>query len=102
MYHIIKTPRPVITMDVFMGIPAGEIFAIGIAKNDVTGLNMTTDGKPLLWIAKKGVAGDWCVYTHYASYDIDFIRTNGDKVFDRNNIDRILKIDDKVWERYRM
>lgn len=94
--------KPIVTVNLFALVPAGKIFATGIAPDSPEGLNMTGGGRMLAWIAKKGEANDWCVYTHYSSHDIDFLSMQGDKVHDRKNIDNILLIDDYVWEKYRL
>lgn len=92
-----------ITLDMFNQIPAGDVFASGIAENNEQGLFMTTSdaGNLLLWVAKKGYANDWTMYCHWLGKGHDFVLNNGDKVFDRNNRDRVLKTDDEVNKLFR-
>lgn len=96
-----KLIKPIITVEIFDQIPNDEIFATGITTDGPEGLNMIRSGRELTWIAKKGIANDWCVYTHFSSNSIAMISMEGDKVRDRNNIDNILEINDELWERYR-
>ena len=78
-----------------------DILATGIILDNSTGLNMTTSGKPLRWVAVHGAIGDWCVYTHWEHNSMNFIKMSGDKVISRQNIDNILDINDEVWKSYR-
>jgi len=80
---------------------AGLVLVTGTATDDETGINMTGSGKDLHWLVKIGHAYDWCVYCHWATHDFNFIASQGDKVHGKQNIDKILDIDDEVWARYR-
>jgi hypothetical protein len=82
-------------------INSDKILALGYAKDNLEGLHMTGSGKELHWILKIGTAHDWCVYCHWSDKSTQYVLSNGDKVFDRNNINNILDITDEVWARYR-
>lgn len=90
-----------ITDEKFEKVKPDTIFALGITTDDQYGLNMTGSGKELKWVAVKGYANDWCIYTHWNEKDWDFVRTQGDKVCDKLNIRRVLDISDKLMEKYR-
>ena len=81
---------------------AHATLALGLALDNPEGLHMARTGGELVWVAVQGEIGDWCVYTHFSSHDIEFIKSQGDKVVDRRNIDNILDITDEVWARYRL
>jgi len=90
-----------ITDKQFENIKDGAVFAMGETTDDQYGLNMTGSSKNLKWVAVKGWANDWCVYTHWAENNWEFIAEQGDKVMDKLNIRRVLDISDQLMWRYR-
>lgn len=58
----------------------------------------------LTFVCKKGgrpMDGDWAIYCHHSYNDIDFIKSNGDKVTSPDEIKSICPCDDEVFRRYR-
>lgn len=60
-------------------------------------------GRKLLWIAKKGMANDWCIYFgRWANINnIETIKSNGDKVRDEKNIQKLITCSPEVLRAYR-
>ena len=78
-----------------------SVFARGEIVDSPDGINMSNSGKMLKWVAVRGVIHDWTIYCHFASKDYDWIRSQGDKVGDPNNIKRLVPCDDEAFEMYR-
>lgn len=90
-----------ISLEEFTAFLYGDIFAVGILTDDDKGINMTGSGQKLKWIAVKGGFDDWCIYCHWASYSIDYIRSNGDKVTFREHILKCVECEEEMFRRYR-
>jgi hypothetical protein len=96
-----------LTLELFKQIPNGDVFAMGVLPDSPDGINMSGSGKLLRWIAKKGDSGlDWAIYCHWKTkiswdYEMEFIRTSGDKVHDTQNILACVNCDTKVLDLYR-
>lgn len=75
-----------------LGIPSGSIFDQGVIPNSPEGIYMTDSniGRNLLWVAKKGYADDWCIYTHWEDNGIGFVLIQGDKVSSKQNIQKLV------------
>ena len=91
----------ILTYEKFRELAPGAVFAKGILPDNSTGLNMTGSGNMLKWVAVKGWAQDWCVYTHWADNDFEFIESSGDKVESEDNIQNAVPCDEEVMNRYR-
>ena len=91
------------TMEEFEKIPAGKIFLTGELPNRAGGLFMggKTQGELLTWVARKGYAGNWCIYCAPVYYSVGDIAVNGKKVFFENHIRMCVPCDDEVFSRYR-
>ena len=85
----------------FLKFPDDEIFATGVLSDNQEGINMTGSGKGLRWVAVKGYARDWCVYTHWETNPIEFVREQGDKVILKSNILRCIICDEEMFNHYR-
>ncbi len=94
-----------LTLELFKQIPDGDVFAMGILPDSLEGINMSGSGKLLRWIAKKGYANDWAIYCsfHDTPYEhsMEFIKAEGDKVHDTQNILACVNCDTKVLDLYR-
>ena len=91
-----------ITTETIINAQRGDIIATGIVANAPEGLFMTNSGGNLRYVAVVGGANDWCVYCHWSHHDVQFIKSQGDKVISRNNLSNILNFDDAVWGMYRL
>ena len=92
-----------LTFDNFKKIPAGIVFASGRLKNEPEGLYMTDTrkGDELRWLAKKGYAQDWCIYTFWSEVADAKILSNGDKVISIEHINLCVPCDEKTFGAYR-
>ena len=77
------------------------IFATGTAFDNASGINMTNSGKVLRWVAVRGGFHDWCIYCHYADKSEYEVKSNGDKVFNKDIIRRLVPCDDEAFGYYR-
>lgn len=85
----------------FNEIEAGAVMKTGTISNNPEGCNMSNSGELLRYVAKKGQAGDWCVYIQRAEWGVEAIKSNGDKVTGKENILHCIDVDDEVFTRYR-
>lgn len=90
-----------LTLQQLKEMPAGNIFATGIAIDDEDGLFMANTGRELRWVAVRGGIYDWAIYCHLADKGEDWIKRQGDKVCDERNIKRLVKCDDEAFKMYR-
>jgi len=90
-----------LTIEKFLEIPAGEIFAEGVLPNSPEGLFITQGGGLLRWVAIKGYAQDWAVYCHWEHFSKDYVAKSGDKVTSKHHVLRCVPCDEEVWKCYR-
>ena len=62
---------------------------------------MTNSNKRLRWIAVRGGMHDWAIYCHLAFHDVEWIRSQGDKVYMKHHIRHLVKCDDEAFAMYR-
>jgi hypothetical protein len=92
------------TMRELETVVPGEIFAKGELPNSPEGIYMTDGnlGRTLRWLAVKGHGyDDWAIYCGWADTSWGEIRSNGDKVAGKDNIQKCVPCDDDVFKRYR-
>ena len=85
----------------FLDLPKDKPFARGMCLDNPDGLNMTNSNNLLRWVAIKGWDNDWCIYTHFAENDWDFIQRSGDKVCGKENILKLVPCDSDMFAAYR-
>jgi len=91
-----------LTLNILDNAQPGIILATGVTIDNPDGLHISGSGKELRWVLKLGGINDWCIYTHWATNSIEYVRDHGDKVTQKSNILNIIDIDDeKVWKRMR-
>jgi len=92
-----------VTKEEFDKISPGKIFLTGKLPNMVGGLFMggKTLGGLLRWVAKKGYAGDWCIYCDKCNWSKKKIVSQGDRVTFENHIRMCVTCDDEVFNAYR-
>jgi len=90
------------TIEDFNKIPPETIFACGIAINSPTGIYMTSSrlNEPLEWIAKKGYCNDWAIYCGFKEDNID-IENDGNKICNKEHINKLVNCDKEMFNRYR-
>jgi hypothetical protein len=91
----------ILTLDKFLKLERGKVFASGIVKDDNSGINMTNTGNDLRWIAKAGGGNDWAIYIHWAFRNEEWITKHGDKVTFESHIRKLIPCDIEVFNLYR-
>lgn len=91
------------TLEEFNVIEAGSVFAKGETTNSPEGVYMTNSnlGASLRWVAKKGYGNDWCIYIYWNYTSWEFVETNGDKVTNSANIQKLVPCTPEVESKYR-
>ena len=90
-----------LNMKSFFDIAPGKVFARGEIIDSPEGLHMERTGRMLKWVAVKGYVNDWCVYTHFAKNNWDFIKKSGNKVTGKENIQKVVPCEEDVFDCYR-
>jgi len=102
-----------LTLEQFNEIPDGEVFADGIIKNNPEGFFVTRENldRDILWIAQKGFGEDFTIYYGWAEpqegdpegvpVGMSMIITNGDKMYNKEIIRKVLPMEDEVFSKYR-
>ena len=90
-----------LNMKSFSKIDYGKVFAKGEIIDNDEGLCFDRSGKMLKWVAVKGYADDWCVYAHLADNTFDFVKSYGNKVTVKENIQKVVPCEEDVFECYR-
>lgn len=90
-----------LTEEKFKALARGHIFATGVLPNSPEGLFMTNGGGELRWVAEKGYGYDWTIYCHWANWTESEIAANGDKVTQKEHIQRCVPCTDEVLKLYR-
>lgn len=93
-----------LTLQQLKDMEPGTVFAKGFAKNELGGLYMTGNykGRELLWVAKRGAIHDWAIYTNWSDlYSIGDVLAHGDKVTDKQNIQKLVPCDPEALAMYR-
>ena len=81
------------------------MFAHGTIPNSPEdGIYMTDSdiGRMLMWVAIIGHAHDWTVYIHWADSGIEFVKTNGDKVANMDNVKMLVPCGKEALKHYRL
>ena len=92
-----------LTIEMLQNMPAGKVFAHGIARNKKGELWMTDvyPNRRLIWAAKRGGIDDWAIYTHWESKGLDFCVNMGDKIMDKETIQKLVPCTDEAFLKYR-
>ena len=82
----------------------GTVIAHGIVPNSPDWIYMTNEniGKLLMWVAIIGHAHDWTMYIHWADSGLEFVKTNGDKVANRDNVKMLVPCSTEALKHYRL
>ena len=90
-----------ITLDMLKAMQPNKIFATGEILDNPEGLNMTNSGKMLKWVAVRGGIYDWAIYCHWVENSKAWIQAHGDKVYNKQNIRKLVECDDEAFKMYR-
>lgn len=89
-----------LTLQVLKDMKPG-VFARGEIIDSPEGINISNGGGMLRWVACRGDIHDWCIYVHSADHSYEWIKQMGDKIFDENNIRKLVDCDDEAFKMYR-
>ena len=90
-----------LTVEQLKAMPKETMFATGELLDNPEGLWMSRTGRNLRWVAVRGEIYDWTIYCHFAEHTAEWIRSNGDKVFDEVHIKRCVPCDEEAFKLYR-
>lgn len=96
-----KKKMKTLTADVLEWITPHSIFAQGEIVDSPEGVNMSNSGKMLRWVAVRGGISDWAIYAHFADKSWQEIAEGGDKVFNKENIKKLVPCDESALKAYR-
>lgn len=84
-------------------LPPGTVFRVGVAINSSDDLYMTNDniGKELLWVAKRGQIYDWAIYVHWKERGQEFVTHMGNKLQNKELIQKLVPCDEEALALYR-
>jgi len=91
----------ILTLQALKDMAPDTIFATGVTTDDENGINITSSGEALRWVAVRGGIHDWTIYAHYSSWSEEAIRQNGDKVYSEDHIKKLVPCDDEAFNMYR-
>lgn len=80
------------------------IFTSGEVIDSPKGINMANTGKIIKWVAVRGGIHDWAIYTdnpYTPMSSFEGVRDRGDKVYDGENIKKLVECDDEAFNMYR-
>jgi len=78
-----------------------EIIDTGTVSDNHIGINMSNSNELLRWVAVRGGIHDWAIYIYFAFKDVEWILRAGDKVHDKENIQKLVPCDDEAFKLYR-
>lgn len=92
-----------LTLEQLKQMPEGTVFATGVVENSPDGIYMTNNdvGRKLVWVAKRGGIEDWAIYIHWANNGVEYATHQGDKVMNKNNIQKLVPCTPEAFKMYR-
>lgn len=77
------------------------IFATGETTDGYDAVNMYGKGQELRWVATRGGIHDWAIYIAPKDWDEAMVKSNGDKVHNRESVRKLVPCDDEALGMYR-
>lgn len=90
-----------LTLQQLKDMPPNTVFARGEVEDSPDGVNMSNSGGILRWVAVRGGIWDWAIYCHYADRSWEFVKSQGDKIYGKTNIKKLVPCDDEAFKKYR-
>ena len=84
-----------ITKEALKNMKSGELFATG------TGTFEELDEREIRWVAVRGGIHDWAIYYHLPIHSKEYIAKNGDKIFTKSVIKRLVPCNDEAFNLYK-
>lgn len=93
----------VLTKEQLEALPSHTTFRVGVCINEPGDVYMTNEnvGKELLWVAKRGEIYDWAIYIHWKERGQEFVTRMGDKLQNKELIQKLVPCDEESLALYR-
>lgn len=92
---------PTLTIELLRRLGPKVIIDTGIAEGGPSGLNARSRAGELRWCAVTGAGEDWAVYVGPADWNVWQVSRSGDKLYDINNVKKVVPCDEAAAGRYR-
>lgn len=90
-----------LTLQQLKDMQPDSIFATGTINDGPTGINLANTGKTLRWVACRGGIHDWAIYAQAEDWSEQRVKEMGDKVHNRDNVQKLVPCDDEALAMYR-
>lgn len=77
------------------------IFERGLTIDNRSGVNLANTDQVLRWVATRGGIHDWAIYAGPEDWSEERVRDYGDKVHNRDNVQKLVPCDEEALEMYR-
>lgn len=92
---------PTLTLELLQRLGPRVIIDTGLIDGGPNGINIRSRPGEVRWVAVTGDNLDWVVYVGPPDWDLHAVSRSGDKVYDINNIKKVVPCDDEAAGRYR-
>ena len=93
--------KTMLTLQKLKDMVPHAIISSGLTTDDRQGINMSNSGEILRWVAVRGGIEDWAIYVGRELEENEYIRSFGDKIHDKKNIEKLVPCDDEAFAMYR-
>lgn len=90
-----------LTLQQLKDMDPDTIFATGETTDGYDAVNMYGKGQELRWVATRGGIHDWAIYVGPKAWKEDMVKSNGDKVHNRESVKKLVPCDDEALGMYR-
>jgi len=90
-----------LTLQQLKDMEPDTVFATSITTDGYDAVNMYGKGQELRWVATRGGIHDWAIYIAPIDWTEEMVKSNGDKVHNRESIKKLVPCDDEALEMYR-
>lgn len=90
-----------LTLQQLKDMEPDTIFATGETTDGYDAVNMYGKGQELRWVATRGGIHDWAIYIAPKNWSEEMVKSNGDKVHNRESVKKLVPCDDKALGMYR-
>jgi hypothetical protein len=90
-----------LTLQQLKDMEPDTIFATGETTDGYDAVNMYGKGQELRWVATRGGIHDWAIYVAPKDWTEEMVKSNGDKVHNRESVKKLVPCDDEALGMYR-
>ena len=90
-----------LTLQQLKDMEPDTIFATGETTDGYDAVNMYGRGQELRWVATRGGIHDWAIYIAPKDWTEEMVKSNGDKVHNRESVKKLVPCDDEALGMYR-